>query len=150
MASAGSTPVLSFDAMLARNRSEFEQLSRIRLSSGTRRPASGTCLDSSSDIARTLGRRYGSQWRFDVLEERRDGDMLRVIGRLSIPARALSVTQSGYSRLEPSSATTRAISGTVDGIAFTTTPAPAPAADSTALRAACEMAAARCLRWFAD
>jgi hypothetical protein len=150
--------VLTFDAMLDRDRRELEQLSRIRFSA----PAYGTRsrtnnLDPGADIVHTLDRRYGNQWRFDVIEQHQENDEIVVVGRLSIPAKKLSVTQSARVRIEQApAAATGIIKGTVDGIAFSfgnaapAQPAAATTAPEAALRTAQAMAAARCLRWFPE
>jgi hypothetical protein len=144
--------------MLNRNRRQFEQLSQAGFSAPAYGVRSRTNeLDPAAGIVRTLEQRYGKQWRFEVIEHYQENDDIVVVGRLSIPDKKLSVTQSARVRVEPAPVTAPAVlGGTVDGIAFSfgsaaaTRPSPALDLQETALRTAREMAAARCLRWFPE
>ena len=136
-----------FDEMLDNNRRAFDKLFGAdwlpsgRLSS----------LAHNSETLQRLNDRYRKDWRFEVLEQRRDGDEIIVLATLSIPSKNQSVTQTGRARIgQPDESND--ISGTVDGIPFairSNNPPSYPgiSAEQAAVQKATEVAAANCAKW---
>jgi hypothetical protein len=90
----------AFDAMLAHSKNRFDELYRVARPPGgspfepTRplagreaaRPATprtGANLEPDSPAARRLNERFGSDWRYEITEQTRDGNEAIVLGRLT-------------------------------------------------------------------
>ncbi|NKC12789.1 MAG: hypothetical protein GKR94_11490 [Gammaproteobacteria bacterium] len=69
---------------------------------------------SDSTIAAELDARFGKRWRFEIREQRREGDEIIVLGRLSVPDKNLSRSHFGAARMGTASGP----SGTSQGVAF--------------------------------
>lgn len=148
-----------FDDMLARDRSEFDKLFSVqgafgRRSSLLQRPvAPGDQPVAQTEATDMLSRRFGDDWRFDIVEQRREGGELIVIGKVSIPSRNISATQSASTPVPAAGARSGRISGTADGIAFSAGSDDAgpvqagESAEEAALRRATDEIIRNCLRW---
>jgi hypothetical protein len=89
----------AFDGMLAQSKKRFDDLYRggqpqsgdvaapatpsFSRVAATRMPVASTKLGADSPAARRLNERFGSDWRFEVAEQTRDGDEAIVLGKLS-------------------------------------------------------------------
>jgi hypothetical protein len=89
----------AFDGMLAQTKKRFEDLYRggeqqsgeaaapatpsFSRVAATRMPVASPRLGADSPAARRLNERFGSDWRFEVAEQTRDGDEAIVLGKLS-------------------------------------------------------------------
>jgi hypothetical protein len=112
MAETQRVPMSSpFDDMLAKNKKRFDELyggSRpVGPASG---PAASTSrpsrtappsahpairLDAESSVVRLLNERYGKDWRYEVLEQQRDGDEAIVLCKLVFGRQGAVRTQFG-------------------------------------------------------
>ena len=148
-----------FDDMLAHDRSEFDRLFKVpgafdQHSSFARRPLAPSAQPAvQNEATGMLSRRFGDDWRFDIAEQRREGDALIVIGKVSIPSRNISVTQSASVSVQTAGDRSGRISGTADGIAFSAGSddgvqvQAGEAGEEAALRRATDEVMRSCLRW---
>jgi hypothetical protein len=166
----------SLDRMLAETRRRFETLgggtapSRARAPSGRtatgatptapERPASasestGAPFDpGASDAARLAKQRFGDRWAYEIVERRREGEVLVVRGRLTVADTndriGAEIARYGRARLGRVGLETPA-GGSLDGIAFSFGAEPGPGggangeSEEAALRAAADDALARCI-----
>lgn len=105
----------AFDGMLAQTKKRFEDLyrggepqtgnatapatpsfSRVAV---TRVPVASPKLGADSPTARRLNEHFGSDWRFEVAEQTRDGDEAIVLGKLTFGRGNAVRTQFGRARI---------------------------------------------------
>jgi hypothetical protein len=104
----------AFDSMVAQTKKRFADLYRggqprtadtaasARTSVGqgaTATAAASAKLGADSPAARRLNERFGSDWRYEVAEETRDGDEAIVLGRLTFGRDNAVRTQFGRARI---------------------------------------------------
>jgi hypothetical protein len=104
----------AFDSMLAQTKKRFADLYRggqprtadIAASArpfvgqgATATAAASAKLGADSPAARRLNERFGSDWRYEVAEETRDGDEAIVLGRLTFGRDNAVRTQFGRARI---------------------------------------------------
>jgi hypothetical protein len=104
----------AFDGMLAQTKKRFDDLyrggeprtaeaaapARARVARGaTAAPAASPKLDADSPAARRLNERFGSDWRYEVAEQTRDGDEAIVLGKLTFGRDIAVRTQFGRARI---------------------------------------------------
>ncbi len=102
--------------------------------------------DASAAVQR-LQARFGSDWRYDVVEQFREADECIVRCRITIPSSGVNKTQFGSARVGGGAAR---ISGAADGVSFSLQLGDAPvaqsaqAAEQAAFQQAVESALTRC------
>jgi len=130
--STNSRPDLSspFDAMLAQNKKRFDDLYVRRrpgeafaaaLTGGGhgRAPVAGqptvasAGLDPDSPVMHQLNERFGGDWRYEITEQRRDGDEAIVLCRLIVGKEGAVRTQFGRAKIGQSS-----VAGASGGLRF--------------------------------
>lgn len=147
----------AFDAMLSETKRELDGLYGGVLSPAPRddRPSPRPSLarapaEKSSDAERFLNDRYGDGWRQEILEQKRDGDEVLVLGKLVIDDQDISKTQFGRARIAGGAPSNRA-TGSAGGIGFAISAAPGEGrpvgedAETAAYRAAARDALAKCV-----
>jgi hypothetical protein len=107
----------AFDSMVAQTKKRFDDLYRggqsqtseptapatpfvsRAMATITRAPAASPKLGGGSPAARRLNERFGSDWRFEVAEQTRDGDEAIVLGKLTFGGDNAVRTQFGRARI---------------------------------------------------
>jgi hypothetical protein len=106
----------------------------------TRAPVAAPKLGVDSPAARRLNERFGSDWRYEVAEETRDGDEAIVLGRLTFGRDNAVRTQFGRARISGNPVT--AASG---GVRFKIGGSGSEADERDAFRRAAEAALMNCV-----
>ena len=148
----------AFETMLAQNKKRFDALYR-----GGRLPAGGPAapanpaaaevgsgatmvaaasipLDPQSPTARRLKERFGTDWRYEIVEQQRDGDEAIVLCRLIFGKEGAVRTQFGRAIVARAP-----VAGTSEGLRFRLDVSGAGADERDAFRRATEAALMNCL-----
>ncbi len=148
-----------FDDMLAQSRKQFDDLYRGRLRRGGERavnaglPAAAdrdsssraakasTLFDlNSSPAARRMNERFGSDWRYEITEQRREGGEAIVLCRLTFGKDGAVRTQFGRAAFSSG-----AVTGAADGVRFSLGAGGSAADERDAFRRAAEAALMNCI-----
>lgn len=148
-----------FDDMLAQNRKRFDDLYRGRrphareFDAGTpsavanpRGAASASAQPSipldqaSSPVVRRLNERFGTDWRYEIVERQRDGDEAIVLCKLIFGKEGAVRTQFGRAKVPPAP-----VAGTSEGVRFRLDVSGAGEDERDAFRRATEAALMNCL-----
>ncbi len=143
-----------FDDMLSKSRKSFDELSSGRQSpvgpsvagskpfSGGRKtgasPSENLQIDADSPAARRLNERLGNDWRFEIAEQKRDGDEAIVLCKLIFGKDRTVRTQFGRARIQDAQ-----VAGAAGGVRFQVGGANAPD-EREAFRRAAEAALTSC------
>jgi hypothetical protein len=145
----------AFDDMLSKSKKSLDDLYRgapggnstkpvflrsqapggVSAASGT---SSGTVLGDDSIAVRTLNERLGRDWRYEVAEQKRDGDEAIVLCKLTFGKDRVSRAQFGRAKMSSES-----VAGASGGVAFKLG-AGSASAESEAFRRATEAALMNC------
>ena len=111
----------AFDDMLRDSRQKFEILSGRPAPDPEETTASPPPPEAApgpvSPAERRLAERFGEDWRYEVLERRRDGGEVTVLCKVTAQEGAVVKSQFGSARLDDARAG-RSIAGSADGVAF--------------------------------
>jgi hypothetical protein len=143
----------SFDDMLSRNKRSFEELYRSGRSlaepTAVTKPATGRKagksprsneeLDADSLAARRLNERLGNDWRYEVAEQKRDGDEVIVLCKLILGKNGAVRTQFGRAKIAHAP-----VAGTSGGVRFQVGDTSAAPDEREAFRRATEAALMNC------
>jgi hypothetical protein len=144
----------AFDEMLAKTKTRFSELYREdaprtaalvapAAAIGRRTPPSGVPRAPSaagSAAARLLNERFGEDWRYEVVEETRDGDEAIVLGRLTFGKDGAVRTQFGRAKIAGSS-----VAGASSGVRFKVGGSGTAQDEGDAFRRAAEAALMNCI-----
>jgi len=144
----------AFDGMLAQSKKRFDALYR-----GGRAPGAGTAtpaaaeaggapavttasipLDPQSTAVRRLNEQLGTGWRYEIVEQQRDGDEAIVLCRLIVGKEGAVRTQFGRAAIARAP-----VAGTSEGLRFRLGNTGAGADERDAFRRAAEAALMNCL-----
>jgi hypothetical protein len=141
-----------FDEMLTKNKSSFDDLYRRGAMPGTgttewleatappsRLRAATSDVDPASEAARRLNERFGDDWRYEIIDPRRDGDEAIVLCKLTFGIDGSVRTQFGRAKIseEP-------LIGVSDGVQFRLAAGGAAQDEREAFRRAAEAALMNC------
>jgi hypothetical protein len=148
-----------FDDMLTQSRKQFDDLYRggLRRSgervadarppaaadrdSSSRTAKASTALDASSSPAmRRMNERFGSDWRYEITEQRRESGEAIVLCKLTFGKDGGVRTQFGRATFSSG-----AVSGAVDGVRFSLGASGSAADERDAFRRAAEAALMNCI-----
>jgi hypothetical protein len=147
-----------FDDMLSRNKASFEELYRggqslagpsaaitkpaagwEKIAATSPRAAAAVQLGADSPAARRLNERLGNDWRYEVAEQKRDGDEAIVLCRLIFGKDGAVRAQFGRARIADAS-----VAGASGGVRFKVGGAGAAGDEREAFRRATEAALMHC------
>ena len=148
-----------FDDMLAQSKKRFDDLYRGGLSRGgesaaqekhfagreltARKPETGALsakIDPDSAPARWLNEHFGSNWRYEISEQKREGDEAIVLGKLTFGRENAIRTQFGRARI-----TGNALAASSGGLRFKVGGAGSEQDERDAFRRAAEAALTNCV-----
>jgi len=153
-----SEPSSLFDDMLTQSRKQFDDLYRGGLRRGGERAAdarapaadrdsssrpakTSTLLDASSSPAvRRLNERFGSDWRYEITEQRRESGEAIVLCKLTFGKDGAARTQFGRAAFSSG-----AVTGAADGVRFSLGAGSSAADERDAFRRAAEAALMNCI-----
>jgi hypothetical protein len=149
----------AFDDMLSKNKKSFEELYRggrslagptgaiTKPAAGWEKPAAASPraavpvqLGPNSQAARLLNERLGNEWRYEVAEQKRDGDEAIVLCKLIFGKDGAVRTQFGRSKITDAS-----VAGARAGVRYKMGDTSAAADESEAFRRATEAALMHCV-----
>jgi len=150
-------PVISsvFDDMLSKTRKSFDKLyssrqlpagpsaagskSVLRRQKTPTSPSENLQIDADSPAARRLNERLGDDWRFEIAEQKRDGDEAIVLCKLIIGKDGAVRTQFGRAKIQRAS-----VAGASGGVRFQVGGTAAAPDEREAFRRATEAALMNC------
>jgi len=147
-----------FDDMLAKNKKRFDELSgRGAQPSGAvpelrgfaSRPAGGPLpgpartiqLGKDAGVVRLLNQRFGSDWRYEILEQQRDGNEAIVLCKLVLGKQGAVRTQFGRATIGRGSS----VAGATGGLRFKLDSSSTEPGEDAAFRRAAEEALNNCV-----
>jgi hypothetical protein len=146
----------AFDDMLTQSKKQLDNLYRsshrgggdepsnlaakIFGSENTSRPSPFADFDDSSSAARRLRERFGSDWRYEIKEQHRDGDEAIVLGKLTFGKDGAIRTQFGRARINGAT-----VAGSSSGVQFRIGQGGNTRDEQDAFRRAAEAALASCV-----
>ncbi len=121
MAEREKSLTAAFDDMLRDSRQKFEILSGRPAPAAAESTASLSPAEAApgpvSPAERRLAERFGEDWRYEVVERRRDGGEVTVLCKVTAQEGAVVKSQFGSAHLDDARAG-RSIAGNADGVAF--------------------------------
>jgi hypothetical protein len=148
-----------FDDMLAQSKKHFNDLYRGEFSragessaqvrsfaareASVRKPAAGSLpakIDPDSAAARWLNEHFGSNWRYEVATQKREGDEAIVLGKLTFGRESAVRTQFGRARIAGD-----AVAAASGGLRFKVGGAGSEQDEREAFRRAAEAALSNCI-----
>ena len=147
-----------FDDMLTKNKRHFDELYGGELRSfpsasgpraSTNSPANRALpsvvpairLDTESNVIRLLNERFGNDWRYEILEQQRDGDEAIVLCKLVIGKHGAVRTQFGRATISRGGT----VAGASGGVRFKLDVSGAEPGEDAAFRRAAEAALNNCV-----
>ncbi len=127
-----------FDAMLAETRAQFDALYGGGAPAPAAMPVGSAAAASGSEAELTA--RYGTGWRHEITERRREGDEAVALCRLTIPERGIVKAQFARAPIHGGSN----VAGHAGGVAFRAGGA-GEEGEAAAFAAAAEAALAKCV-----
>jgi hypothetical protein len=122
----------------------------VLVSSGEHASARSVWDPAKSEAAMALFKRFGSGWRIEVAEKRREGDEFVVRVTLTVPDKGIAIGRLGRGRI-PAGGTGAVVQGSAGGVSFSIAPKPGAAdgsprpSEDRGYRRAIENGLARCV-----
>ncbi len=128
-------PSSVFDDMLMQSKKRFDALSR----GGPATAAPIVRPDPDSPVTRVLNERFGNDWRYEITEQRRDGDEAIVLCKLFLGKEGAVRSQFGRARISEGP-----VAGVSGGVRFKIGSAGTEKGERDAFRRATEAALMNC------
>jgi hypothetical protein len=111
-----------------------------KVAPATQRPPSSVDSKDESPAARRLRERFGTDWRYEITEQHRDGDEAIVLGKLTFGKEGAIRTQFGRAKVPGT-----AVAGASSGVQFRIGEGGSARDEQDAFRRAAEAALASCV-----